>query len=303
MARVLVSGAAGFLGSHLARALVQRGNEVTILEHTHLHDAWRLREMGIAGRVKYIWKAIQDATPGDMEDYVIHCAASSDVAHTRSSPRFAIDTSIQGTVNLLEACRSRGVKRVVVISSYSVYGRQEKQPIDEAALPNPSTLYGAIKLGAEKIALSYVHEDVPIVALRLATLYGSWARATVPVAIFLRQALAGELITLTGDGEQKRDHNYIDNAVPAILSALDADAVGEVINVGSGREVSMLDLAIMCVKAAGRDKSLIHFAPPRRAEEGRLVLNIDKAKRLLKYEPLVQLEDGINTVVQWMRKS
>lgn len=305
---VIVTGCAGFLGSSIARQLIANGHAVTGMDSMHLDDAWRLKGAPLKS---YLWKGIQDLHESEVQDYVIHCAGSADVAHTRNSPRLAVDQSIYGTAALMEACRRRGVKRVVLISSYSAYGRSPYQPIPEDVPLRPTSLYGAVKAAQESIALAYANDGVPVVAIRSSTLYGPRGRATLPVTLFLGKAMRGEPITLTGDGSQTRDQNYVGNAVTAIIAALTADGVvGQAINVGSGREVTMLELAQLCIKVEmglggllNRTPSRIEFLPPREGEEGRLVLDIEKAKRLLGYEAKVSLGDGIKMTAEWMRKS
>jgi len=299
--KLLISGSAGFVGSHLCKRFVADGHEVIGIDTTNRSDAWRLEDCKLA---EYLWMDLADLRvipPG--ADAVVHTAASADVGLTDRSPRHAVHQSISGTVALLEACRHAYLRQIVIISSYSVYGMQPVQPIPEDVVLKPTSIYGAVKASQETIALSYARaHGLPVTVIRSATMYGPFGRATVPVSIFLRKALAGEPITLTGSGNQTRDQTYVGNTVDAIAKILDAPASthSEIFNIGSGEEVSILNLAEACIRAVNSKSEILH-APERAGEEGRLTLDVSKARRVLGIVPLVPLGQGIALTAEWMQ--
>lgn len=313
--KVLISGAAGFLGSHLCAELAAKGHQVVAMDLLHQHEAWRLRGIPLAA---YKWGACEDLQASDLTgiEGVIHCAASTDVPYTRGSPRAAVNTSILGTVALLEAAKQNAtVNRLVIVSSYSAYGRvpHEADGIHENNELHPTTLYGAMKAAQELVGGGYYHSDnLPVTFARLATLYGPRSRATLPVALFIKKVLAGEPITLTGDGRQTRDQNWVGNAAKGLVAMLEAPApavVGQAFNLGSGQEVSMQQLAKEVLwslaeqgigAARGGELGLpITYGPARFGEEGRLFLSNAKAVKAFGYQPLVSLKTGIYETVAW----
>ncbi|MDO8689274.1 MAG: NAD-dependent epimerase/dehydratase family protein [Dehalococcoidia bacterium] len=328
--RVLITGVAGFLGSSLAKRLVELGHEVVGLDILHRNEAWRLGDL----KIDYLWKNSEDVHQDDIPSHVIHCAASTDVPHTAASPRHAVNASIHGTVALLEACKRAmepgsqhaardPLKRVIVVSSYSAYGRVPHGAlgITEENVLKPTTLYGAMKAAQEAIAWGFWQSNnVPVACIRLATLYGENSRATLPVALFMGKALKNEPITITGTGQQTRDQNYISNAVDGIIQALfkkehaagmscghePVEISGRAYNIGSGHEITMAMLATLCIEAvrdAGHDtSSKIVYTPPRFGEEGRLFLDNGVAENVFGYKPAIGLEKGLKRTAKWMVK-
>ena len=301
--RVLITGVAGFLGSSLAKRLVAQSHKVVGLDVLNRAEAWRLGDLKLTD---YLWQDVGDVRADQLEGvtHIVHTAASVDVGHSERSPRHAVYQSVHGTVAICEAARRARIpiQRMILISSYSAYGRVERQPIVETEPLRPTTVYGAVKASQEAIALSYFHSHkLPVAVIRSSTIYGPYSRITLPVNLFLTKAIRGETITLTGDGSQKRDQNFIDNVVGALIAMLDMrrEIVGEVFNIGSCEEVSMFDLANSCINVIG-SSSGIEFAPARFGEEGRLVLDCSKAKALLGYEPAIALPEGLRLTRDWM---
>ena len=301
--RVLITGIAGFLGSSLAKRLVTLGHEVVGLDVLHRAEAWRLGDLKLTD---FLWQDVGDVRADQLEGvtHIVHTAASVDVGHSERSPRHAAYQSVNGTIAICEAARRARIpiQRLILISSYSAYGRVARQPIVATEPRHPTTVYGAMKASQEAIALSYFHSHkLPVAVIRSSTIFGPYSRTTLPVNLFMTRAMRGEPIMLTGDGRQTREQNFISNVIDAILYLLDARSSldGEVFNIGSCREVSMLDLARTCISIAGSE-SKIEFAGARFGEEGRLALDCSKARQILGYEPKVHLAEGVRLTHDWM---
>jgi len=296
-ATVLVTGAAGFFGSRLCAALKNSGFYVKANDIVHPSEAWRLSKDDYD---EYLWMGVQDIEAEDIISYVVHCASVTDVPYTSRSPRDAVWKTLSATTELLEQWMRSQQKPFILVSSHSVYGRQEKQPITEEACPHSPNLYGALKASQEQIALSYFHQHgAPSVVIRSTTMYGPKPRAGALVPTLLRKCLRGETITIEGSGEQTRDMNYVDNTVSGVLLAMKHGQPGEIYNIGNGYSPSINAVVEMCVEATGKQPPIEHTAP-RGGEEGRLDIDISKAREQLGYEPEIPLKLGIERTLHWM---
>lgn len=295
--RVLITGGAGFLGSALANALAAQQQEVLALDDLSAGDPERLdkRVLFHRGDVRdrpKLWTLLQGV------DCVYHLAARVLVAESVLYPREYNEVNVGGTVALLEACRDVGVARIVLASSGAVYGVQEPQPVAEDARPQPQSPYAVSKLAAEY----YLHTigalwGLSTVALRIFNAYGPGQ--TLPpshapvVPRFLRQALGKGSLVIFGNGDQTRDFVYVDDVVRALIAAADApDIERRTLNVGSGVQTSIVDLARLIVQLTGSQSNILHSS----ADSGgisRLQADLTLARQLLSYAPQVALEEGL----------
>ena len=300
MHKILVTGAAGFLGARLARRLVADGWDVVGLDLVPREYAWRLEGVPL----EYRWGSCQDIHELDAP-YVVHCASQADVPLSLSAPAYTVSNNVGGTLALLEAAkRHDGLERFLLQSSEEVYGYQTRLPLQEDAPLNPTNVYGASKAAQELLAGAYRHSfGLPVTILRSSTIIGPGMRRTQVIPIFLDQALSGEPLTIQGDGQQSRDFNSVDNHVDALVAALtNREAIGQVINVGSGVERSIREVAAKCLWIAA-SASKLKFLPQRPGEQDlRVVLDISRARELLGYTPKVAFENELERMCTWLTK-
>jgi UDP-glucose 4-epimerase len=295
--RVLVTGGAGFLGSALANYLAWDGHEVRVLDDLSAGDQSRLDERvlftrGDVGDRPKLWTLLQDV------DCVYHLAARVLVSESILYPREYNEVNVGGTVGVMEAMRDAGVRRVVFASSGAVYGEQAEQPVSEDRPPNPQSPYAVSKLSAEY----YVRTigalwGIETVILRIFNAYGPGQSLPVShspvVPRFLRQALGGGSLVIFGGGGQTRDFVYVDDVVRALVSAASASDVDRrVINVGTGRETSVNDLAEMVTQATGRQVEVLR-SPAESGGVSRLCADVAVAQHLLGYKARVDLAEGL----------
>ena len=300
MSRVLITGAAGFLGSRLVRRMLQDGWEVIGLDLVPREYAYRLEGL----KFDYRWGSCQDVDTCDTR-YVVHCASQGDVPLAFTSPAFTVAQNVDGTLALLEAARRYdGLERFLLQSSEEVYGYCPRLPIREEEPLNPTNVYGASKAAQELLAGAYRHSyQLPVMVLRSSTIIGPGMRRSQVVPIFLNQALRGTALSIQGDGSQTRDFNPVENHVDAIVAALrNPRSAGQTINVGSGEERSIGNIAEECLRVTG-SPSRLDFLPWRPGEQGlRVALDITRARELLGYTPKVSFEEGLERMANWIRQ-
>lgn len=298
----LITGAAGFLGSHLANRLLREGHQVRGLDDLStgdptLLDPGILFTRGDVNDRPKLWTLLQDV------DCVYHLAARVYVSESILYPREYNAANVGGTVSLMEAMRDVGIRRVVFISSGAIYGEQSEQPLREDMIPNPRSPYAVSKLAAEY----YVRTigalwGIETVCLRIFNAYGPGQQlppAHPPVVpYFLRQATRNGSLVLHGDGKQTRDYVYVDDVVSAMIAASTApDINGLVINVGSGIETSVSDLARLVLKVTGSPSNLIEN-PHTSGGVSRMCASTVLAEKRLNYKPSISLEDGLRLTLQ-----
>lgn len=296
--RILITGGAGFIGSHLTHYLYSQGHYVRVLDDMTSGDPDRLHpeiyvKRGDVRDIPTLWSLLQGV------DVVYHLAALVSVPASILYPRDYNDVNVGGTVALLEACRDVGVGRVVLASSATIYGEQDEQPVAESAQPVPIAPYAVTKMAAEHFMFTMgALVGFEAVSLRIFNAYGPGQPLPPthgPVIPYLMQQISqnGSAIVF-GDGNQSRDFVYIDDVVQALAAAADApDVDRQIINIGSGQETSINQAADAIGRVVGKRPRLLH----NREKSGgirRLVANIDKAERLLDYRPRVQLEAGLD---------
>ena len=300
--RFLITGAAGFLGSSLANRLVREGHEVRGLDDLSTGDPAVLSPevhftRGDVNDRPKLWTLLQEV------DCVYHLAARVLVPESVLYPREYNQTNVGGTVSLMEAMRDVGVRRVVFVSSGAVYGDQQQQPVREDALPNPRSPYAVSKLAAEY----YVKTigglwGIETLCLRVFNAYGPgqhFPPVHAPVVLsFLRQALNNGTLVVHGDGQQTRDYVYVDDVVNAMLAASTAPYVNQLtINVGSGRETSVRDLAKLVISVTGSNPEVV-YNPRSDRGSSRLCADLSLAADKLNYKPSIGLETGLRLTLE-----
>jgi UDP-glucose 4-epimerase len=311
---VLVTGGAGFIGSHLADRLVRTGHEVVVVDNESTG-----RRDNIACAVRYLEGDVSN--PADLEsafaiglDAVCHIAGQVSLVRSFSDPTTDLRTNIAGTLNILQACLKYRVPRLVYASSMAVYGRSEVLPTPERSPCEPSSYYGITKYAAER----YVHTtaerldldfDFHVTSLRMYNVYGPRQALDNPyqgvLGIFLGNLLRGEPITIFGDGDQTRDFVFIDDVVEAWVAALRNPAShGAVLNIGSGHRLGIKQLAHCVLQAFGRaeDENVIVHASARSGEQRHVAADISRAAALLGWKPMVSLTEGLDETIHWARQ-
>lgn len=296
----LVTGGAGFIGSHIVGELLSRGHRVRILDN---YSTGRRSNLdAFAGDVEVLegdvrsYERAHNAVRGT--DCVVHLAALPSVPRSVQDPLTTSEANITGTLNTLLAARDEGVRRVVLASSSSIYGANATMPKHEGLVPQPISPYAVSKLAAEQYARAFsTVYDLETVALRYFNVFGPRQDPTSQysgvVARFIRLALEGGQPVVFGDGTQSRDFTYVANVVDATLRAATASgAAGQVCNVGCGAPKTVLELVAAIAAVAGRDFAPA-FAPPRPGDVPHSFADIGLARDVLGYEPSVDFETGI----------
>jgi NAD dependent epimerase/dehydratase len=311
---VLVTGAGGFIGSHLAEALARAGAHVrAFVRYTSRGDhGWlETTQPDVAEAIEVFRgdlanpEAVSGAAAGC--EVVFHLGALIPIPYSYRHPREFVTANIAGTLNVLEAARRLGPARVVHTSSSEVYGTAQTVPIDEEHPLHPQSPYAATKVAADQLALSFQRSfDTPVVIARPFNTYGPRQSARAVIPTIVTQALARDVVEL-GATETTRDFLYVEDTVRGLMSCAEAEGVaGEVINLGTGTEVSIGELAERVVELVGRDVPIARdeerVRPPD-SEVERLVAETAKAKRLLEWTPEVDLDDGLRRTIDWLTGS
>lgn len=303
---VLVTGGAGFIGSNLARRLIEAGSTVRILDNLSTGRSENLE--GLDGRVETLVGDLRDRdavrAAVDGVEVVFHLGALPSVARSLEDPLAATESNVTGTLNVLMAAVESGVRRVVYASSSSVYGDTPTLPKHEEMPVAPLSPYAASKLAGEAYCRAYTAAlGLETVSLRFFNVFGprqdpgSEYAAVIPR--FVSRILAGEPPVILGDGRQSRDFTFVENAVDACVLAAETDrGIGEVMNVGCGDQATLLDLVDILNDLMGAGVEPV-FAEPRRGDVRHSRADISRAERLLGYRPSVSLRDGLALTVEW----
>ena len=307
---VLVTGAGGFIGSHLTEALVRAGARTRALIHYNaLGSAGWLDESPARNDLQLIFGDICDADVMREAvrgcDVVFHLAALIAIPYSYRAPSSYVRTNVEGTLTVLQECRAAGVDRIVHTSTSEVYGTAQRVPIDENHPLQAQSPYSASKIGADKIAEAFhLSFGVPVVTVRPFNTFGPRQSARAVVPTIITQCLTADSVEL-GSLHPTRDLNYVSNTVDAFLAAgTAADAVGQTINAGSGREISIGDLAQLIARVVGkpvRIRSIDERVRPANSEVERLLADNSLAKLVLGWSPAVSLEDGLRSTIEWFR--
>lgn len=303
--KTLVTGGAGFIGRWVVKKLFEN-HEVVALDNLSNGTLENIVEFREKNSFKFLEGDIQNcdlvnrACKGTQ--VCIHLAANNSVQESLNNPKATFNNNIIGSYNVLEACRKNDVK-LVLVGTCLVYDLASSQPINEEHPIKPASPYAASKVAAENMAISYYYGyGLPVLILRPFNTYGPNQKSTGEggvISIFIKRHLEGKDIIIYGDGEQTRDFLYVEDCAEFITKAAFSEkAVGEVINGGSGTDISINDLALMICKDKSRIKHVPHIHP--QSEIRKLVCDSSKARRLLEWKPKTPLENGIKKTTEWI---
>jgi nucleoside-diphosphate-sugar epimerase len=307
MSRVLVTGGAGFIGSNLVRALLERGDDVRVLDNFSTGNRVNLEGLDveiIEGELRS-YERVHNAVRGT--EVVYHLGALGSVPRSVQDPLTSSAVNVEGTLNVLLAARDEGIRRVVFSSSTSVYGSSRTLPTGEDTPPDPISPYGVAKLAAERYCISFsrVYESFESVVLRYFNVFGprqspsSQYAAVVP--LFITAIADGEPVVIHGDGEQSRDFTYVGNVVDATLSAGTAvGASGQIFNVAAGEPASVNAVADAIGAILDKQVEKRHV-DPRPGDIRDSWADLSKAERILAYSPQVGLEEGLRRTIDYLR--
>ncbi len=312
--KVLVTGAGGFIGSHLAERLVEEGAQVRAMVHYNAIGNWGWLEKSphreameiLAGDVTDAM-SVRQAVEGC--DTVFHLAALIAIPYSYAAPASYVRTNIEGTMNVLNAARDCGVRRILHTSTSEVYGTAIEVPIKETHPLQGQSPYSASKIGADKIAESYFCSfETPVVTIRPFNTFGPRQSARAVIPTIASQCLAGFTEIKLGNLSPTRDLNYVASTVDGFIRAADADGDkvhGGTFNLGSGRETSIGDLARMIIEVTGAQAEVLSDEQrlrPAGSEVERLVADASLAREAFGWESEVDLESGLLETVEWLRK-
>jgi len=313
MGRILVTGGAGFIGSHLTACLVARGDDVVCLDDFNdYYDPVFKRENVEPFRGNPRWRLIE----GDIRDAAlveetyrtfgieatVHLAARAGVRPSIRHPRLYEEVNGVGTLNVLEAARRSGARTFVFGSSSSVYGINSKVPFSEDdPIARPVSPYAATKRANELMAYTYHHlYGLSVTCLRFFTVYGPRQRPEMAIYHFTEKLARGEAVPRYGDGSSARDYTYIDDIVAGTLAALDAAAPFEIVNLGGSRTTSLLQLIKLIADALGAE-ARVQELPSQPGDVPITFADVSKAEKLWGWKPQVPIEEGIRRFVEWFR--
>ena len=316
--KILVTGAAGFIGYHLCKTLLTEGHEVHGIDN--LNDYYdiqlkkaRLNELGHNGFYfhqidladsKGLFAILESFLP----DIIINLAAQAGVRHSITNPQAFIDSNIQGFFNVLEGCRKFPVKHFIYASSSSVYGTHAEIPFRETARTDqPVSLYGATKKAGEVLAHSYVElYKIPSTGLRFFTVYGPWGRPDMAYFKFADQIMNGETIDIYNNGKMERDFTYVDDIIRGIISLLEktpsqsSESYHQILNIGRSSPVNLLLFVELLEKHLGR-KANKNYLPMQPGEIQSTWADTTALRNLTGYSPGTDLEEGIRSFVDWYK--
>jgi UDP-glucuronate 4-epimerase len=312
--RILVTGGAGFIGSHLVEKLLAVGHEGVILDDFNDFYDPQIKHANVAGFAKDVTICHVDLRESDSVrsvfhrekvDAIVHLAARAGVRPSIQYPRLYYDANVIGTLHLLEAARVTGIERFIFASSSSVYGASKTVPFsEEQHLTQVLSPYGATKIAGEFLCSTYSHlYQMRVVALRYFTVYGPRQRPDLAIHQFTRRIHAGQPIDQFGDGSTGRDYTYIDDIIQGTMAALEYDGpMYDVFNLGESQTIQLKDLILAIENAVGK-KAKINELPEQPGDMPRTYADISKAKRLLGYRPKTELSEGLSKFVEWFLHS
>ena len=311
---VLVTGASGFIGSHLTEQLVALGASVRALVHYNSRNDW-----GHIDRLPQMIQQELEIIPGDIQDpyatqkavsgceIVFHLAALIAIPYSYRAPVSYVETNVKGTLNVMQACLSEGVAKVVHTSTSEAYGTAIYTPIDENHPLQGQSPYSASKIGADKIAESYwLSFDLPVATIRPFNTYGPRQSARAVIPTIITQALAKDEISL-GALTPVRDLNFVQDTINGFIRIAESEkSIGEVINIGFGQGITIGDLANKIFKLMGKDVKIVtdesRFRPPK-SEVFKLICDHRKAEKLVDWAPQFTLDQGLAETIEYIRNN
>jgi len=317
--RVVLTGGAGFIGSHVAEALLRRGVQLWILDNLDefYSPAWKkanLEDLCRVGSYEFSqvdicdMEALRETLERAHPDVVIHLAARAGVRPSIEQPHLYEQVNVGGTLNLLEMCRQFAVSKFVFGSSSSVYGDTGCVPFLENQVElRPNSVYAATKLAGEMLCYTYAHLfSLPVIGLRFFTVYGPRQRPDLAIHKFTALIEAGKPVPIFGDGSAGRDYTWVEDIVAGVMAAIDykprsADGVPfEVFNLGNSHPVRLIEMVELLVRITGK-QAILEQNPPQPGDVPLTWADISKACRLLGYRPATRLEEGLEKFVAWYR--
>lgn len=315
MTKILVTGADGFIGSHLTEELVKQGHEVRAFVYYNSFNSWGWLDTFPEDIISEI-----EIFPGDIRDpngvkeamkgvdEVYHLAALIAIPFSYHSPDSYVDTNIKGTLNVLQAARDLGTKRVLVTSTSEVYGTAQYVPIDEKHPYQGQSPYSATKIGADRIAESFYRSfDTPVTIVRPFNTYGPRQSARAVIPTIITQLLAGYEEIKLGDLTPTRDFNYVKDTVQGFIEiAKSENTIGEELNIATQRETSIGELAEELIRQINPNAKIVtdkQRLRPEKSEVNRLLGSNEKIKKLTNWEPKYTLETGLAETIEWFKKN
>jgi len=315
MSTILVTGGAGFIGSHLCERLLREGYGVICVDNFDNFYDPNIKIKNVEGIIKKYpdqfelitgdirnREHLEEAFKKNRMDLIVHLAARAGVRPSITEPLLYQDVNIRGTIVLLEVCKGHEVKNFIFASSSSVYGENQRVPFSEEDLNiQPISHYGATKRAGELLCYSYHHLfGMNIACLRIFTAYGPRQRPEMAIHKFTRLVDQGEKIPMYGDGSSRRDYTYIDDLIEGILSVVHHHKGFDLYNLGESQATSLKELIHLIEKALGKE-ARIERLEPQPGDVSITYADITKAKRLLGYQPKVKIEEGIKRFVEWYK--
>ena len=329
--KFLVTGAAGFIGFHTAKALLERGDEVIALDNLNSYYDVRLKEARLAqlqGRKGFSFHKLDLVDRKGMEELftvtrprrVIHLAAQAGVRYSLEHPHAYVDSNVVGTLNVLEGCRHTGVEHLVFASSSSVYGANTSLPFSvHQNVDHPLSLYAASKKAGELMGHTYAHlYRLPVTGLRFFTVYGPWGRPDMALFLFTKKILAGAPIDVFNEGRHARDFTYIDDIVEGVVRTADkiatpdpqwrgdrpdpatSNAPYRIYNIGNNNPVELMHVIACIEKVLGR-KAKMNFLPLQPGDLPATYANVDALVAAVDFKPATPIEVGIERFIAWYR--
>ena len=328
MARILVTGAAGFIGAAVAERLCGRGDEVLGIDNLNDYYQVSLKQDRVAhvrdgASERYTfkqvdfsdWDALSSALEGESFDSIVHLGAQAGVRYSLENPRAYVEANLMGHVNMLEVARHRGVEHMVYASSSSVYGGNDKLPFAvEDRADHPVSLYAATKKADELMSETYAHlYRIPLTGLRFFTVYGPWGRPDMALWLFTDAILAGRPIKVFNEGEMWRVFTFIDDIVSGVVACLDSPPADDgaekaggsvkphaLYNIGNHRSEKLTRVIELIEQACGK-KAEVELLPMQPGDVEKTYADIDAIQRDIGYQPTTSIEDGVPKFVDWYR--
>lgn len=311
MDTVLITGGAGFIGSHLSERLLTEGYRVICLDNFDTFYDPRIKRTNISSLLKNEKFTLSEGDIRDSEllkeifsreaiNIIVHIAARAGVRPSIKEPVLYYDVNVRGTMNLLDMAKEHRVKKFIFASSSSVYGENEKTPFsEEDNVDNPISPYAATKKAGELICYTYHHlYKIPVACLRFFTVYGPRQRPEMAIHKFTRLIHEGKTVPVYGDGSSRRDYTYIEDIIEGVAAAMNAGLSYEIINLGESKTVELLDLIGLIEKNLCK-KASIEFLPVQAGDVPMTYADIGKARKLLGYNPGIDIGEGVKRFVEW----